>query len=83
MARGQDGDQVMGEVSQGRQREAVGRPESPLGRWWWGFLEDRLQDHRAITVKNIMFIAVFALVLSKTITWEGKLHYRCGGLKPY
>jgi len=54
-----------------------------------GFLEDRLQDDGAIPVKSIMFIAVYALVLPKTLVlpkstkWEGKLHYRCGGLKPY
>jgi len=48
-----------------------------------GSLEDRLQDDGAIPVKSIMFIAVYALVLPKSIMWEGKLHYRCGGLKPY
>ena len=31
MAKGRDGDQAMGEGSQGRRREAVGRPESPWG----------------------------------------------------
>jgi hypothetical protein len=34
MTRERDGDQVRGEVSPGGTREAVGRPESPLRRWW-------------------------------------------------
>jgi hypothetical protein len=48
-----------------------------------GFFEERLQDDGAIPVKSSMFIAVYALVLPKTITWKGKVYYRCGGLKPY
>jgi hypothetical protein len=48
-----------------------------------GFLEDRLQDYGAIQIKSIMFIDSYALVLPKTITGEGKLHYRCSGLKLY
>jgi hypothetical protein len=46
------------------------------------FLEDRLQDDGAIRVKSIVFIADYALVLPKKITWKGNLHDRCGGLKP-
>jgi len=47
-----------------------------------GFPEDRLEDDGAIPVKSMRSIPVYALVLPNTITREGKLHYRCGGLKP-
>jgi hypothetical protein len=47
-----------------------------------GFLEDRLQDNGAMPVNSSRFIAVYALVLPKTITWKGKVYYRCGGSKP-
>jgi hypothetical protein len=46
------------------------------------FLDDWLQDDGTIPVKGIMFIAVYDLVLTKTIAWEYKLHYRCVVLKP-
>jgi hypothetical protein len=48
-----------------------------------GFIEDRLQDEGAIPVKGIRFFAVYPLVILDAITWEGNLHFRCGGLKPF
>jgi hypothetical protein len=47
-----------------------------------GFFKYQLQDERAIPVISIMFIVGYPLVLPDTITWEGELLYRCGGLKP-
>ena len=34
-----------------------------------GFLEDWVQDDGAMPVNSIMFIAVYALLMLKTITW--------------
>jgi hypothetical protein len=48
-----------------------------------GFIEDRLQDEGAISVKSIIFFAVYPLVILKAIRWKNNLHFRCGGLKPF